>query len=380
MADREYRLDEVLDPFDFEKYPSMSSQVIEAFPSAFGAEDPNLLQTANRVMIGGPLDLFDLAMRTGDVGMRGVSEGVEYGTGLEGIRRDIYGLLTAGGLMAGASPSPMPLRTSPSSRGKSAPQSSTPDSGIMAALPAPEPMKALPAPKKEALKGEIVSGASDKYLRLKAEKDKAISDARKTQLQEDMNLEAFRDSLKNIENVVDEEFTLVSRDIIGATPEVRDFMEALEDSVLYRVDYEGMSMADALLTEMPKHVEYYNMGYNTFFDSKDLIKRMAPRLDEYGYGVTKDLRRREEGDKARREMQNRRARAIDAQQRAEAERAMGITPDMTPEQKTAAIVAAREKIVREANAAQNALSGIGIPDETSPMPPKFTIIEGGKVD
>ena len=378
MADREYRLDEVLDPFDFEKYPSMSSQVIEAFPSAFGGDDPNLLQTANRVMVGGPLDLFDLALRSGDTGMRGLAEGVEYGTGLEGIRRDIYGLLTAGGMSAGTSPSSM--RFSKRNPSRDAPQPSAPDSGIMKALPAPEPKKALPAPKKEALKGEIVSGASDNYLRLKAEKDKALSDARKTQLQEDMNLEAFRDSLKNIENVVDEEFTLVSRDIIGATPEVRDFMEALEDSVLYRVDYEGMSMADALLAEMPKHVEYYNMGYNTFFDPKDLIKRIAPRLDEYGYGVTKDLRRREEGDKARREMENRKARAIDAQKRAEAERAMGITPDMTPEQKTAAIVAAREKIMREATQAQNMASGMGIPDETSPMPPKFTIIEGGKVD
>lgn len=378
MADRKFRSGQVLDPFDLEQYPMMSQQLIEAAPSVFGDTDPNLLQAANRVLVGGPLDIFDLAMRAGDVGMRGLAEGIEYATGLPGVRRDIYGMLTAGGLSAGTSPSiPPSARVSPS-RTRGAPQPSTPE-GIMAALPAPEPRKALPAPK--AIEGEIVSGPTDKYIMLKAEQDKALSQARKSQLQEDLNFEAFRDAFDDARRIVDDEIGEVIRrdEYLDRAPDTEDFFDTLQDVVLFDVD-QGMSMGDALAKEMPQLVKYYQDEYGMFFydgAAKDLMNRMAPKLDEYGFDVTKTLKRREEGEQARREMEKRRGIARAETRQLEEERAMGITPDMTPEERTAAMMAAKERIYREATEAQNIAAGMGIPEETSAGPPKLTVIEGG---
>ena len=94
--------DDILEPFDFKKSPSMSSQLFKAAPSVFGDGDGlSFLQGANRVLVGGPLDVIDAVGRAGETGLRAVAEGVEAATGLTGIKRDIYGLGQAAGLVAG---------------------------------------------------------------------------------------------------------------------------------------------------------------------------------------------------------------------------------------------------------------------------------------
>ena len=83
--------DDILEPFDFKKSPSMSSQLFKAAPSVFGDGDGlSFLQGANRVLVGGPLDVIDAVGRAGESGLRAVAEGVEAATGLTGIKRDIY--------------------------------------------------------------------------------------------------------------------------------------------------------------------------------------------------------------------------------------------------------------------------------------------------
>ena len=67
--------DRILEPFDFKKSPSMSSQMFEAAPGVFGDKDGvGPLQSINRVMIGGPIDVFDFIGRAGESGLRGATE------------------------------------------------------------------------------------------------------------------------------------------------------------------------------------------------------------------------------------------------------------------------------------------------------------------
>lgn len=303
---RKFRLEQVVDPFDFEKYPSMSSQVIKSAPSVFGGEDPNLLQTANRVMVGGPLDIFDLLGRTGDVAARGVSEGVEYATGAQGIRRDIYNMLTAAGLMAGMNPSSASSAIRNPSQRRSAPQSSTPSEGIMKALPEEAPIS-----------GEIVSGPSDKFLKLAAEKKKRITPEGKAQMDEEMLEEAFRDSFSDaigyIDDVADELEPVLARSNIyqdSFAPsytrrsskegpfqvfgdnDVSAFYDSLQDVALFRVG-RGEDMGKVLREEIPGIVRSYEDQYGYYpaggmFDTNEIIKRMAPKMKEYGIDILKD--------------------------------------------------------------------------------------------
>ncbi len=112
--------DDILEPFDFKKSPSMSSQLFKAAPGVFGDGDGlSFLQGANRVLVGGPLDVIDAVGRAGETGLRAVAEGVEAATGLTGIKRDIYGLGQAAGLVVGASPSALPSLKSPSTSTRS---------------------------------------------------------------------------------------------------------------------------------------------------------------------------------------------------------------------------------------------------------------------
>lgn len=98
----------------------MSSQLFKAAPSVFGDGDGlSFLQGANRVLVGGPLDVIDAVGRAGETGLRAVAEGVEAATGLTGIKRDIYGLGQVAGLLAGASPSALPSLKSPSTSTRS---------------------------------------------------------------------------------------------------------------------------------------------------------------------------------------------------------------------------------------------------------------------
>lgn len=129
--------DRILEPFDFQKSPSMSSQLFAAAPGVFGDGDGlSLLQGANRVIVGGPLDAMDAVMRAMDVGTRGaieaIGEGYESLGGSQGmanrLKRDIYGLSQVAGIVAGSSPSALPGARYPST--KRAPASDSTLSGI----------------------------------------------------------------------------------------------------------------------------------------------------------------------------------------------------------------------------------------------------------
>lgn len=129
--------DRILEPFDFQKSPSMSSQLFAAAPGVFGDDDGlSLLQGANRVIVGGPLDAMDAVMRAMDVGSRGVTEAIGEGYealgGSQGmanrLKRDIYGLSQVAGIVAGSSPSALPGARYPSTT--RAPASDSTLSGI----------------------------------------------------------------------------------------------------------------------------------------------------------------------------------------------------------------------------------------------------------
>lgn len=121
------------EPFDTQKNPSLSSQLFKAAPGVFGGKDGiSPLQTANRVIVGGPIDIFDLVGRVGEAGLMGLSEAVGEGykalgggQGMsERLKRDVYGLGQIGGMMAGSSPSALPSARVPSTR-RAAPSDST---------------------------------------------------------------------------------------------------------------------------------------------------------------------------------------------------------------------------------------------------------------
>lgn len=139
------------EPFDTQKNPSLSSQLFKAAPGVFGGKDGiNPLQTANRVIVGGPIDIFDLVGRVGEAGLMGLSEAVGEGykalgggQGMsERLKRDVYGLGQIGGMMAGSSPSALPSARVPSTR-RAAPSDST-LSGVEKAF------KSLPKQKEKA--------------------------------------------------------------------------------------------------------------------------------------------------------------------------------------------------------------------------------------
>lgn len=330
MADR-FRYEDVLEPFDTTKYPSMSSQMFEYAPSVFGGQNPNLLQTANRVLIGGPVDLFDLTQRTGDAAMRGIGETIEYATGLPGIRRDIYGLLTVGGIVAGSSPSSLSRPSLSSRKADVSPPPST-----LKALPAPEnagilqaidmdnlPVQAsgvadvpfVPAKKPDVVVGEIVSGPSDRYLQLQAKRNQAQSKEYKNMMDEQMAEEAIRDATQDIAGYVDDELDYlfgVAQDHPEFQHVARSADEFFDDIIEYAVIQhydDGIPMADALLNEVGSKAKYLEdeFGYPVL-DTRRIVDTMAPKLDEYGFGVSQRLRQMDEGAKAQ-EMMRRRARA-----------------------------------------------------------------------
>jgi len=140
--------DRILEPFDFQKSPSMSSQLFAAAPGIFGDGDGlSLLQGANRVIVGGPLDAMDAVMRAMDVGSRGATEAIGEGYkalgGSQGmanrLKRDIYGLSQVAGIVAGSSPSALSGARYPST--KRAPASDSTLSGAKKAFKSPPKQK-----------------------------------------------------------------------------------------------------------------------------------------------------------------------------------------------------------------------------------------------
>lgn len=376
----------ITEPFDFEKSPSMSSQMFEAAPGVFGGMDGiSPLQAANRVIIGGPVDIFDLIGRAGESGLRGaaefIGEGYESlggGQGMsERLKRDIYGLGQIGGLLTGASPSSLSSARAPSTR-RAAPSDPAQFEGIIKAIEGPEkPAGLLPAPKKlKPLEGEIV-GKSDKYIRLEAQQDKARSQALKDSIEEEKSLEALRDSFQNIENDVQESFDYYYRAIgEDSIYDAGSFYDNLEDTFMSKIG-SGVPKNQALIESIEdvtkEYSQFMSADNSNFFDVKNLTKGMGAKADDYGFGVGKEIKRREEAAANKLALTAELSRAKQRTANREYEQSLGITDDMSPAQRQAILDADHDRMVQEALGAQMEAAGMGI-SEAKPQKPNLRVV------
>lgn len=373
--------DRVLEPFDFKKSPSMSSQMFEAAPGVFGDKDGvGPLQSINRVMIGGPVDIFDFIGRAGEAGLRGAAEvaGEGYealggGQGMsERLKRDMYGLGQIGGLMAGASPSSLSSARVPSTR-RAAPSDSTPSEGIMMAIEGPpKPAGLLPSPKpKKALEGEIVSGPSDVFLQAQAKRDKAISKQGREVYQEEMDYLGLEDSFQTIKNDIDEGF--VGAADRGFEPmDVDGFFDTFQDRVMYeRMKAEGRgetpNMGEIIAKELPETINDFERSFGLFVDPTDMVNKISKTADDaYDFGVGKAKKRMDDAEANRRGLEAQRNVARARNEQRDYFRSMGITDDMTDEQ-------VRDILYERQMGSQRDLAGAGIP-EPKPEGPNLRVV------
>jgi hypothetical protein len=377
------------EPFDFKKSPSMSSQLFEAAPSVFGGEDGvNPLQTINRVMVGGPLDIFDLIGRGAESAVRGgaelIGEGYEAMGGGQGmserLKRDIYGLSQMAGLMAGSSPSALSSGARVTSTRAAAASDSTPSSGIMLAIEGPpKPSGLLSAPKpKKALEGEIVSGPTDNYLKAQANRDKALTQRGKEVYAEEMDEEAIRDSLEIIRRDIDEGFEdAIERgyEPMDSDGFFDDFIDAAMGARMKAEDRgEKPNMGEIVAEIMPQQVRGFERSFGLFVDSNKLIDKMAKTADDvYDLGVKKAKKRRDDARANRMALNSQKQQAIRRNQFLERDRMLGITDDMTEAQK-------QDIRVKYAIDQQNMASGAGIPKPKDEGPNLRVVIDNEDLD
>ena len=376
------------EPFDFKKSPSMSSQLFEAAPGVFGGEDGvNPLQTINRVMVGGPLDIFDLIGRGAESAVRGgaelIGEGYEAMGGGQGmserLKRDIYGLSQMAGLMAGSSPSALSSGARVPSTRAAAASDSTP-SGIMMAIEGPpKPSGLLSAPKpKKALEGEIVSGPTDNYLKLQAQRDSASSDNMKSFYQEEMNKEALRDSFESIRRDIDEGFEdAAERGFapMNADGFLEDLLDAVDDAML-KADAAGEkpNMGEIIAEVLPSEARSFENSYGLFVDYDKLTDKLASTADDvYGFGVKKAKNRREDARANRMSLNAQKREAVRRNEEIARDRMLGITDDMTEAQK-------QDIRVKYAIDQQNMASGAGIPKPVDEGPNLRVVIDNEDLD
>ena len=362
--------------------------MFEAAPSVFGGKDGvGPLQSINRVMIGGPVDIFDFIGRAGEAGLRGaaevVGEGYEAlggGQGMsERLKRDIYGLGQIGGLMAGTSPSSLSSARAPSTR-RAAPSDSTPSEGIMMAIEGPpKPAGLLPPPKpRKALEGEIVSGPSDKFLQAQAKRDKAISNQGREVYQEEMDYLGLEDSFQTIKYDIDEGFEDAANR--GFEPmDVDGFFDTFQDSVMYeRMKAEGRgekpNMGEIIAKELPEAIESFERSFGLFVDSDDLVNKISKTADDtYGFGVKAAKKRRDEAEANKRSLEVQRNIARANTRQREYYRGMGITDDMTDEQ-------IRDILYERQMRTQRELIGAGIPEPKPEGPNLRVVIDNEDLD
>ena len=372
--------DDILEPFDFKKSPSMSSQLFKAAPGVFGDGDGlSFLQGANRVLVGGPLDIIDVVGRVGDSGLRAVAEGVEAATGLTGIKRDIYGLGQMAGLVAGASPSALPGARVPSTR-RAAPSDPTLSEGVMKALEGPQkPAGLLPAPKaKKVLEGEIVSGPSDNFLQAKAKRDKAVSKQGKEVYQEEMDYLGLEDSFQTIRNDIEDGF-------VGATDkgfepmDADGFFDTLQDRIMYermktQERGENVNMGEIIAQELPETIQDFERSFGLFVSSNDMVKKISKTTDDiYGFGVSKAKKRRDDAAEAASNLRSERNRLAMDNRKKEFYRSIGITDDMTDDQ-------IRDILYERQTNMQRDLAGAGIPKPKPEGPNLRVVIDNKDLD
>jgi len=366
----------------------MSSQMFEAAPGVFGDKDGvGPLQSVNRVMIGGPVDIFDFIGRAGESGLRGAAEvaGGTYealggGQGMSRrLTRDIYGLGQIGGLMAGASPSSLSSARVPSTR-RAAPSDSTPSEGIMKALEGPpKPAGLLPSPKpRKALEGEIVSGPSDNFLQAQAKRDKAISNQGKDVYQEEMDYLGLEDSFQTIK--VDIEDGLEGAVGRGFEPVDADgFFDTFQDRVMYeRMKAEGRgetpNMGEIIAKELPETINDFERSFGLFVDPTDMVNKIAKTADDaYDFGVRNAKKRMDDAEANRRDLEAQRNVARARNEQREYYRGMGITDDMTDDQ-------IRDILYERQTGMQRELAGAGIPEPKPEGPNLRVVIDNEDLD
>ncbi len=291
------------------KSPTMSSQMFKdladktsMFTDPMGNET---LGAVNRAIVGAPIDAIDFVGRVGDTALRGVASGagkLAEGLGMdEGmadrLKRDVYGL------------------------------------GIAASTLAPT---AAPRPR----------GKSNKALVIEAQKDKVKSPVAKQKLDEDLELEAIDDALKDAYMDLDETLSIQSVDDIAITAD--EFGDVFSNNFALARDAgknRGESIADA--------VKMTQDDFNVVIDRPIQDKIFARLDDDYDFGVKRELNRREK------------AAANKAALETELAKARNVNNPM------------RTVNIEDATRMQNEISGMGIPQPT-PQKPALTVIEGGK--
>lgn len=289
--------------------PTASSTMFEAlsdktnmFTDPMGSET---LGAVNRAIVGAPIDAIDLVGRVGDTALRGVAsgagklaQGLGMGEGMaDRLKRDVYGL------------------------------------GIAASTLAPT---AAPRPR----------GKSNKALVLEAQKDKVKSPVAKQKLDEDLELEAIDDALKDAYMDLDETLSIQSVDDIAVTAD--EFGDVFSNNFALARGAgknRGESIADA--------IKMTQDDFNIVIDRPIQDKIFARLDDDYDFGVKRALNRREK------------AAANKAALETELAKARNVNNPM------------RTVNIEDATRMQNEISGMGIPQPT-PQKPALTIIEGGK--
>lgn len=289
--------------------PTASSTMFEAlsdktnmFTDPMGSET---LGAVNRAIVGAPIDAIDLVGRVGDTALRGVAsgagklaQGLGMGEGMaDRLKRDVYGL------------------------------------GIAASTLAPT---AAPRPR----------GKSNKALVIEAQKDKVKSPVAKQKLDEDLELEAIDDALKDAYMDLDETLSIQSVDDMAVTAD--EFGDVFSNNFALARGAgknRGESIADA--------IKMTQDDFNIVID-RPIQDKIFTRLDDdYDFGVRTALNRREK------------AAANKAALETELAKARNVNNPM------------RTVNIEDATRMQNEISGTGIPQPT-PQRPALTIVEGGK--
>ena len=289
--------------------PTASSTMFEALSGKTNMfKDPmgsKTLGAVNRAIVGAPIDAIDLVGRVGDTALRGVAsgasklaQGLGMGEGMaDRLKRDVYGL------------------------------------GIAASTLAPT---AAPRPR----------GKSNKALVIEAQKDKVKSPVAKQKLDEDLEMEAINDALKDAYLDLDDTLSFQSFDDIAITTE--DFGDVLTNNFAgFRGEGKsrGEAMADA--------IKMTQDDFNVVIDRPIQDKIFARLDDDYDFGVKRALNRREK------------AAANKAALETELAKARNVNNPI------------RTVNIDEATRMQNEISGMGIPQPT-PQKPALTVIEGGQ--
>jgi hypothetical protein len=189
-------------------------------------------------------------------------------------------------------------------------------------------------------------GKSNKALVIEAQKDKVKSPVAKQKLDEDLELEAIDDALKDAYMDLDETLSIQSVDDIAITAD--EFGDVFSNNFALARGAgknRGESIADA--------VKMTQDDFNVVIDRPIQDKIFARLDDDYDFGVKRELNRREK------------AAANKAALETELAKARNVNNPM------------RTVNIEDATRMQNEISGMGIPQPT-PQKPALTVIEGGK--